>query len=464
MAKDSENQSVAAGLGIVDLQSYIDEYQVEKLPFYRKLWGYYRNRYGDGNQKSGLPDRLLRRNDSGECKEIVIENDIAWRVHAMVDFMFSKPVTIQSLASDPQRANEIEAFLRDVIKANGGMGFYQNLALLGAIYGYVDVLVHADSGKRILLEVVEASRAVPVLNAHDYRKLNGYIIHWKQGTSNAGQCKKRLWRMIPLANKDRSDVTHTYVWTPEKCVYAKNSKNQKHSNVIESQINIIGEIPIVHIQNLTQPYYYEGLSEVEPLINLQDELNTRLSDRANRVTFQAFKMYLGKGIDGFIDRPVGPGQMWSTNNEGASIEEFGGDSHSPSEDAHIAEIREAMDKASGISPLVTGLVRDRIGNLTSENALRIVMMGLLAKTEKKRVNYGDGLIRMCRLILETAHVLGVFKTNSAERLVRIDWPEPMPTGETQSLINAERKLKIGVAQKQVLAELGYSEIDQIAAK
>ncbi len=39
------------------------------------------------------------------------------------------------------------------------------------------------------------------------------------------------------------------------------------------------------------PLSYEGLSDVEPLIPLQDELNTRLSDRANRVTYQAFNMF-----------------------------------------------------------------------------------------------------------------------------------------------------------------------------
>ena len=42
---------------------------------------------------------------------------------------------------------------------------------------------------------------------------------------------------------------------------------------------------------------FEGLSDVEPLISLQDELNTRLCDRANRVTMQSFRMWLGKGID-----------------------------------------------------------------------------------------------------------------------------------------------------------------------
>ena len=61
--------------------------------------------------------------------------------------------------------------------------------------------------------------------------------------------------------------------------------------------------------HVSQPFAYSGLSEVEPLIPLQDELNTRLSDRASRVTLQCFKMYLAKGIDGFDKFPVAHGWL-----------------------------------------------------------------------------------------------------------------------------------------------------------
>src|SRR5690606_36469917 len=150
--------------------------------------------------------------------------------------------------------------------------------------------------------------------------------------------------------------------------------------LIVDEPNRLGVLPVVHVQHGPQPYFYEVLSEVEPLIGLQDELNTRLSDRANRVTLQCFKMYLGKGIDGFGERPVGPGQMWSTDSPEASIEAFGGDAASPSEVEHVREIREALDKVSGVTPLAAGLLRAKVGTLSSENALRISMMGLLSKT------------------------------------------------------------------------------------
>src|SRR5205814_10044885 len=120
--------------------------------------------------------------------------------------------------------------------------------------------------------------------------------------------------------------------------------------------NSLGRIPLVHVQNTAVPFAYSGASDVEPLIPLQDELNTRLSDRANRITMQSFKMYLGKGVENFDTLPVAPGRMWVSDNEKADVIEFGGDASSPSEDAHLSDIREAIDKTSGVTPIAAGAI------------------------------------------------------------------------------------------------------------
>jgi hypothetical protein len=76
---------------------------------------------------------------------VVIENDIAWRVQTMVDFMFGKPVRILSTAADEEtRARTIERVLDAVWEASGGIGLMQDAALLGHVHGYVDLLVRID--------------------------------------------------------------------------------------------------------------------------------------------------------------------------------------------------------------------------------------------------------------------------------------------------------------------------------
>jgi hypothetical protein len=475
----------------------VGEHRGRTLPALRRFWDYYRNELdftlGDEHrpytaaQQQGLPGRLTRRPrqaarpaDLGPGRrEIVIENDIAWRLHVMVDFMFGKPFSIQSLAADPAMARLIEQCLQAAFDANGGICFFQDLALLGGVYGHVDLLLRADhlpgdsstgmtsdsgapsnpdaeralhAAAQLVLETVEAPRAIPVLDPSDYRRIIGYVLHYTQ-TLNRVDRSGWLARLVDLDGVGRgrlATVDVTEVWTADQvALYHDNT-------LVTAAANPLGVIPVVHIQNLPQPFFYEGLGEVEPLIPLQDELNTRLSDRANRVTMQSFKMYLGRGIENFIERPVGPGQMWMTDNPDASIEVFGGDQASPSEEAHIREIRQAMDKTSGVTELAAGLIDAKVGNLTSENALRIVMTGLLAKTEKKRVTYGKGIEQACRLMLQALDHVGALPTVESDRRVRLHWPSPLPENQAQRLQEALLKQQLGLPRQQILAELGYA--------
>jgi hypothetical protein len=482
----------------------VHEHCMHVRPALERLWEYYRNEldFTDADdhrpyraaQEQGLPGRLTRQPGQAirtaslgaDSREVVIENDIAWRIHTLVDFMFGRKPTLQSLAGDTEQAAGIERVLNAVFDANGGISFFQDLALLGSIYGFADVLLRADrlparlgasdgwaSDQRapsstfdprqalrhadlFVLETVEAPRAIPVLSPSDYRRLDAYVLHYTQQL-NEVEHASFLARLVDRTGVSRgrlATVDVTELWSDQAVTVYRDGE------VIEQTPNVLGRLPVVHIQNLPQPFFYEGLSEVEPLIPLQDELNTRLSDRANRVTFQSFQMYLGKGVEGFLDRPVGPGQMWMTDNVNASIEQFGGDGPSPSEETHITEIRQAMDKTSAVTPVAAGMLTGRVGNLTSENALRIVLMGLLARTEKKRITYGQGIEKLCELILHAMDVTGLLPTTPEDRRVKLHWPSPIPEDESQRLSDAKLKLEIGVPRERVLAELGYGKEEQ----
>jgi len=419
-------------------------------------------------------------------KEVVIENDIAWRVNAAADFLFGKPVTLTSRAPDSRKRKDIEAILKALFAANGGPGFFQDMAVLGSVYGFVDCLLRAPrmqisaSGdipsrdpspetssslpptppvsavllwaQAIDLELIEAPRALPVLDEDDYRVTRFYVQHFRQKKNTLGSRGSFLSRILGPAGH-RSDtrqvVAVTEITSPEYW------QRYEDKELVGEGPMPWGFLPVVHIQNVAQPYYYEGVSDVEPLIPLQDELNTRLSDRASRITFQSFKMYLGKGIEGFENKPVAPGRMWCTDNPDASIQEFGGDAAAPSEDLHIAEIREALDKASGVTPVVAGILQDRVGNLTSAVALRLTFMGMLSRNERKRHTYSEGLRKICRMALSMLDTAGVYPTSESERDVEVVFPSPLPENAMERLQEAQIKRELGVPQEQVLRELGY---------
>ena len=481
-----------AGIGLSEglLEALVAEHNAAVDDRLTPLWAYYRNEWDASGaeirrrqaQQSGLPNRItgesgphpISFDDRAQSREVVIENDLAWRVHTMVDFMFGKPVQILSTAGDEGTRSRIERALEAVWEASGGIALLQDMALLGHVYGYVDLLLRVDEAlftrrfdadepesfaELIRIEVVEPTRGIPIVNASDYRRLDGFIIRMTRRLNQiergpraaAGALLRRLGGGAP--RRETGTVTEIFSGTHRQLY--------EDDRLIEETLNgaTPGVTPIIHIQNISQPLRYAGLGEVEPLIPLQDELNTRLSDRASRVTMQSFKMYLAKGIEGFDKSPVGPGALWQTDNPDASIEAFGGDTSNPSEESHITEIREALDKVSGVPPLAAGVVRAKIGNLSSANALRVTLMGLLSKTARKRVTYGSGMERMCRLILTALDEAGVMGTSRAQRGVRLVWPDPVPEEVHEQTLAAKAKRELGVPEERVLAELGYGPSD-----
>lgn len=489
------------------LDTLVAQHEQVTVPFLSTLWTYYRNPIEPGavagrrarlGQERGLPARLSGSGGalagrpggvhdpslddrSASRREIVIENDIAWRVQTMVDFMFGRAITILSTASSPALRREIERALDAVWEASGGIGLLQDMGLLGHVYGHVDLAVRrvgeegADASlhpaaRAARIELIEPTRGIPMLSPGDYRELDAYIIRYRreghgvESGANAGFVARLLARQDQRGAGPatrRSVVTVTEVLSGSRRQVYEDDGGRAGPRLVLDEPNDVspGRVPVVHVQNISQPFAYGGIGEVEPLIPLQDELNTRLCDRASRVTMQSFRMFLAKGIDGFDTVPVGPGQVWSTDNMDARVEAFGGDAHALGEDEHIEQVREGLDKSSGVPPLASGVVRAKIGNLSSENALRITLMGLLSKTARKRVTYGRGIAGACRLVLAALHDAGVLETDPADRGVRIEWPDPLPREEKDVLAGAKAKLELGVPAERVLSELGYAPTD-----
>jgi hypothetical protein len=553
------------------LQIGLDRLIRLERPRLRRLWAYFKNPMrlcgaSDGGpagsekpyrqaQEWGLPPRITGVRSGGEPfansaqagvsrKEVVIENDIGWRIDTMV---------VSSAAPDPKRREQIGKLLRLVLANSGGIGFLQQLALFGSVYGYVDVLVKAvacddanhptgggcstaalgeapvaetSSGERIKsspdgyttsetraeagsaqtteppspaeggspapgiddqgrttganngedallqrvarmirLEIVEPARALPLLSCEDYRVVEAYGQVWEKekgsGVRGQGSGLRTTWwdRFRGMLSGDQTAPLRFAAKREEvqvvEIISADRWARFEDGKLVAAGANSLAEVPLVHIQNSVAAFEYAGASDVEPLIPLQDELNTRLSDRAHRITLQSFKMYLGKGIDSFTEQPVSPGRMWMTDNEQAQIQEFGGDSNCPSEETHISDLREALDKCSGVTPIAAGAIKNRIGRLTSAAALRVTLLALLSKTDKKRTLYGAGIERMCELALKWLDAAGVFATAPQERRVELSWPSPLPENEMEKLTEAEAKVRLGVDRAVVLRELGY---------
>ncbi|MBL8764668.1 MAG: phage portal protein [Phycisphaerae bacterium] len=507
------------------LRHLLDEHERAELPRLNLLWSYYRNHMETVGrarrgwsakpyrlaQERGLPGRLAWLSGGGGApapsslaapgdvplddraawrRELVIENDIAWRIHAMIDFMFGKPLRFAARDADAPRRALVERVLEAAWEASGGVALLQDLALLGHVYGHVDLLVRADPAAAIdhhddpvaaaragsaRVEVVEPTRGVALLSGRDFRSLDAYIVRSQRegnAVSDAPASPVAAWvsrwlhghaaDATPRSQRERVRVTEVLSARYRQLYEERLVRGEWAGPVLidESENTVSpGRVPVVHIQNVSQPFRYAGLGEVEPLIPLQDELNTRLTDRASRVTLQSFKMFLAKGLGAAGPLAVGPGQVWTTENPDAQVLPFGGDSAAPGEEIHIDEVRQALDKASAVPPLASGVLSTKIGNLTSENALRVTLQGMLSRTSRKRVCYGRGLAEAGGLLLAALDAAGVFRTTRDERRIEVVWPDPLPRDARTELDAARLKLELGLPAPRVLEELGYSGPD-----
>lgn len=482
-------------------------------------------------QELGLPARVtgFRRGSDGGAsaagtmdhhrREVVIENDIAWRVNTLVDFAAGRLPAVVSAARDAATRARLTEVIANILDAAGGVALLQELMLQGAVYGSAWVQVRpteellsrlmfepggsaaggtvggngeerasggqrgelteaagvataegqggpVDVGRWVRLEVVEARRVCPLPRVGD-----------------CGMACAALLRREEPADQERLDsgiVARVKRWFGAGAVAeeegwscdvfsAQQWQRYVKGTLVAEGANALGFLPLVRYENARDPSagtrvgaagsgaVDPGMGEVEPLLGLQDELNTRLSDRAYRVTMTAFRMFLGKGIEAFVERPIGPGQMWQTDNPAATVESFGGDAAAPSEDSHINEVREALDKISGVSPVAAGLLRGKLGNLTSAVALRVTLIALLAKTERRRAGLARVLGEVVRRVLEVLDRAGVVASAAEDRGIAVSWPTAIPESDMDRLQEAQAKVTLGVPREVVLGELGYGQ-------
>jgi hypothetical protein len=88
-------------------------------------------------------------------------------------------------------------------------------------------------------------------------------------------------------------------------------------------------------------------------------------------------------------------------------------------------------------------------------ALRLTLMGMLSKNERKQFTYSEGLRKICRMVLEILDTANIYKTDEADRDVEVIFPSPLPENTMEKLKEAQIKKELGVPAEQVLRELGY---------
>ena len=94
-------------------------------------------------------------------------------------------------------------------------------------------------------------------------------------------------------------------------------------------------VPMIHFANVGSADSKYGRSKVEPLLGLQDSLNGVLFDIVAASALAAFGVYTASGVD-TKKNPlhVGPGRLWSSENDKANFDVLNGSSMEALEDSY----------------------------------------------------------------------------------------------------------------------------------
>ena len=160
--------------------------------------------------------------------------------------------------------------------------------------------------------------------------------------------------------------------------------------------NDLGEIPLVHIPNEKVPGEYSGLGDLDGIIDLQRELNEKMTDISDVVNYYGSPVTVITGASARnLER--GPKALWSGLPEKARVEtlEMGGDL--PASSKYVDFVRQAMFDVANIPE--TSLGRTQTVADTHAAALEVAYQPLVEATRRKASNYSRGFERINYFIL-----------------------------------------------------------------
>jgi hypothetical protein len=192
------------------------------------------------------------------------------------------------------------------------------------------------------------------------------------------------------AGGEPTKVYYTTVYTPMEIVRYRNSAVISHTE------NPLGEIPIVHIQNMVLAAEAQGISDIEGIVEIQKEINEKTTSIGQIIDYMGYPLTAAYGIKkGQIE--VGPNRILylPAKTHGAEITNIERNADLRASTEHLAHMKEAAHEMAGVPEASLGKMQP-ISN-TSGVALHMQYQPIVHRTNRKKATYGPGLVELTRL-------------------------------------------------------------------
>ena len=233
---------------------------------------------------------------------------------------------------------------------------------------------------RIRIMVIPTHVAFPFYDQHDKDKLIKLIIQYpidREEENFFGSSKVQK-------------IIYQQEWTKDRIIIKEGEA------VVLNIENKYGIIPFIQMKNYTVAGRSEGLGDLEDLIPLNVELNTKVSDISEIIEYHAAPITIVFGAK-ISNLEKGVNKVWGGLPKDAKVQNLALESDLTAAVNYIDELKQTMYEVGGVPEGALGGTQS-ISN-TSGVALQFVNMPIIERTRVKRLGSKVGLEQVNALIL-----------------------------------------------------------------
>ncbi len=396
----------------------------------------------------GLLDPPLKKMPEGTDPN-VMSNRCEPIVERGIDFLFGQPVGISCEQGAPSASQDFLAMVWG--KNEARLPLLQDLAYNGAVAGraFLRIMPNQD-GTDFRLVVIDPSTVYVQTARQDCETVLLYCIEYAtsekvNGKPTSVYYREEMQRIDPDGDASQGMPDDDDTWSIQH--WTRVGDRGPWTPAGEPIPWPYPFAPLFSCKNRPHPNDFWGKPDItQDLIHTNKALNLSLScSNMVQILYGQPMLYATGVAESEID--VRTGHITTLPPDG-KIMAVAIASDLANSLAFQADLRSDMDEQSAVPAVALGRLKDIVKGRVSGITMELMFQPLLQKTEKKRCLYGELLIDVSKALL----ILGKF---SPDIEVSLEWQDPLPHDDLETVNAALAKQKLGVSNETLIAEMGY---------
>jgi hypothetical protein len=368
----------------------LDQAEANRIGRYQEAWRFYFGKHWGYSREAGEVPVTL--------------NYYRKIVDKLAEFLVGRGFVIMT----PEALEEIvKPYLDEVWKVNQREQLSWDVAVMGGTTGDVFVMVTEEEPSELERRINPFSQGRTKINLLGSEQVFPTWDPLKADT----MLKVRIEHLFrpneevktPGANLDAKTGQPLLVKRFTQVITSGQIVEQYHGEIPSIRGNILGEIPLVHIKNISIPREQYGMSDGQDVIDINRELNEKATDISDIINYHAAPITIilgGKAKN--LQR--GPNIIWSGLPFNASVFNLELKGDLTASQNYWDKVKKVMHELSDVPETVLG-EKQAISN-TSGVAMHLQYQPILGKTKRKRASYEPGFERINYFVLRIGQVKG----------------------------------------------------------